>query len=340
MPEPLEVAVRRMRRRERAVHPPKVSKEGYAECYLGKKVHVLNVYERCGHACAYCFVEWSWSPKTVVARENLVERVVRDLRRFYRGRRVVINMGSATDPYQPAEKRFGFMRRLIPLLKSCGASFYICTKSDLILRDLDLLAGYPNVWVGFTVTSLSQDFSRVFEPNAPNPARRIDAIQKLLEEGIRVVVRIDPIIPLANDGEAELEEVVKELRAVGVNHFVASTLKLDREGRILYGTSETPKWKKTLCQALLEWLGSEEKVEEFVKLFEEGEVLYGYRVPPLWYRKKVLEAVRRACGNALFTTCKMGIGLKNQLSTWIEDGEFRCACYAQKPTKIQPKYFL
>lgn len=60
---------------------------------MGKRVHVLNVYERCGHACSYCFVEWSWSPKTVVARENLVERVIRDLRRFYRGRRVVINLG-------------------------------------------------------------------------------------------------------------------------------------------------------------------------------------------------------------------------------------------------------
>ena len=127
------------------------------------------------------------------------------------------------------------MRRLIPLLKSCGASFYVYTKSDLILRNLDLLVGYSNAWVGFTVTSLNQEFSKVFEPNAPKPSQRVDAVQKLLEGGVEVVVRIDPIILMANDGEDELKELVWELRAVGVKRFVASTLKLDREGKILYG---------------------------------------------------------------------------------------------------------
>ena len=329
----IDVIVRRLKWKEEVIHSPRGLIRD--ECYLGRGVDVLNVYERCGHACSYCYVEWPWSPRTVIIRSNIIGRVRRDLLRRYLGKKVVINLGSATDPYQPVEGRYKFTRRIIKLLMKFNASFYICTKSDLVLRDLDLLSSYDNCWVGFTISSLNDDFCRVFESNAPKPSIRIEAIRRLIENNVFVVVRISPIIPMVNDSVEELRRLLEELKSIGVNHFVAEILKLDRRRFIFNGWNGKPNWKKSLKDSLIEWNG--EKLARAIEkiYYEEGEVLYGYRVPKENVRFNILKNVREICGNLKFTTCNMGLNIKKKLANWFSDeGEFMCACYAKKPLTI------
>ena len=79
----IDVIVRRLKWKEEVIHSPRGLIRD--ECYLGRGVDVLNVYERCGHACSYCYVEWPWSPRTVIVRSNIIGRVRRDLLRRYLG---------------------------------------------------------------------------------------------------------------------------------------------------------------------------------------------------------------------------------------------------------------
>jgi len=326
--------LRRLGWREEAVHPPRgMVKE---ECYLGRGVDVLNVYERCGHACCYCYAEWPWSPGNVVVRVNVVERARRDLAKRYLGRRVVINLGSAIDPYQPVESKFELTRKVIELLMKFNASFYICTKSRLVCRDLDLLSKYENCWVGVTVTSLNPDFQRVFEPYAASPEERLRVIERLVEAGVMVVARISPIIPEVNDSLEELRRLVGELKSVGVQHFTADVLKLDRRGYVFYGWSGMPKWKRPLIMALEEWGGSRLVGRIAEMYYRDGEVLYGYVVPRETERFRILSAVREFCGDAKFTTCNMGVEIKRRLTNWVgKSGKYMCACYAREPTEIR-----
>lgn len=329
----IDVIVRRMKWKEEAIHSPRgLIKD---ECYLGRGVDVLNIYERCGHACSYCYVEWPWSPGTIVVRSNIVDRIRRDLLKKYLGKSIVINLGSATDPYQPIEEKYKFTRRIIKLLMRFDASFYICTKSNLILRDLDLISSYENCWVGFTISSLNDDFCKVFEPNAPKPSIRIEAIRKLIENNILVIVRISPIIPMINDSIEDLRKLVEELRSVGVNYIVAEILKLDRRRFIFNGWNGKPNWKKSLKNSLIEWRG-EKLVEAIEKMYyREGETLYGYQMPKESIRFNILKNIKKLCENLKFTTCNMGLNIKKKLSNWFSDeGKFMCACHAKKPSTI------
>jgi len=339
----VEVVVRRFKRKEKVVHPPRDHKDGRVECYLGSLVHVINVYERCAHACSYCYVEWKHSPPTIVAHENLLERVLRDLKKFYIGRKVVLNLGSATDPYQPIEEKLKHTRKLVKLLKECNLTFYLCTKSNLILRDLDLYKGYENVWIGVSLTSLDEEFSRVFEPNTPNPKARLNLVKRLIDAGIPVVVRVSPIIPMVNDKPDWLEETISELAKIGVEKVTADILKLDRSKIMFYGWENMPKWKTPLKNSLKTWsniTGKNNLEDKLEKLYyRDGETLYGYVVPPISYRFKVLSLVKNACDKygLKFSTCRMGVDIKYKLNSWIENGKFRCACYMKNPVKVRFK---
>ncbi|RLE51131.1 MAG: hypothetical protein DRJ21_00805, partial [Candidatus Methanomethylicota archaeon] len=327
------VIKRRLKFSEEAVHSPRGLIRD--ECYLGRGVDVLNVYERCGHACSYCYVEWPWSPSSVVVRVNIVSRVYRDLVKRYLGKRIIINLGSATDPYQPIEAKYKLTRRVLRVLIKFNASFYICTKSQLILRDLDLLCGYENCWIGISIGCLNDDFGKVFEPYASSPSDRIKVIEKLVNENFQVIVRISPIIPGVNDSIDELRKLITELKSIGVKYIVAEILKLDRRGFIFYGWDGMPNWKRCLRNALIDWNGEALARRIETMYYDERELLYGYYVPNETYRFNVLKKIKELCNDIKFTTCNMGLSIKKKLSNWINDEErFMCACYARTPTII------
>ncbi|MHC1628322.1 MAG: SPL family radical SAM protein [Candidatus Nezhaarchaeales archaeon] len=332
----IEVVQRKLRSGERCIHAPKANVG--EECYLGRLVYVVNPYERCSLGCCYCYAEWPWSPPRIVAHVNIDVKAMRDLKRL-RGKRIIVNVGSATDPYQHVEEDLQVTRRLLKVLAD-AATFFIATRSTLVARDIDILKN-GDCWITFSIPSINDEYYKIFEPYTPKFDDRLKVISKLLNEGILVVVRVSPIIPMITDNLQEVDHLLYELSRVGVKHVVADVLKLDRRGYIMNGWEGMPSWKKTLSQALTEWSNVKSlNLKNFNELYENGELLYGYIAPPLNYRAKILSEVRRLADKykLLYSTCRMGPNLKRELCSWIEQDTIKCACIAKKPKPImRPK---
>jgi DNA repair photolyase len=124
-----------------------------------------------------------------------------------------IAIGTATDPYQPAERKFGITRALMEeFARHEGLSLGMVTKSDLVVRDLDLLREISRknrLSVHITVTTTNTDLARLLEPRAPRPDLRLKAVRKLAEAGIHVGVNCAPVLPGITDSPADLENVVR-----------------------------------------------------------------------------------------------------------------------------------
>jgi len=211
-----------------------------------------------------------------------------------------VMLSDTTDPYQPAEAKHQITRRCLEALVKEGFPILIVTKSDLVLRDLDLLSKARAV-VSLTVTSLDEAFARLMEPGAPPPYRRLKALRRLAEAGIPTVARIDPIIPGLNDKPDDLEHLVRKLRDAGVKHVTASTLKPVR-GFFQRLERLNPKLAGSLRET-----------------YREMKVIAGYGYLPLHVRKRIVSMVR---GYVLregmtFASCRENL---QHLNTSICDG--------------------
>src|SRR5438270_869458 len=115
-----------------------------------------------------------------------------------------IAIGTNTDPYQPIERRYEVMRRILTVLERCGHPVGIVTKSALVTRDIDILARMARrnlVKVAISVTTLDPKLARTMEPRASTPGKRLEAIRKLADAGIPATVMVAPVIPALNDSE-------------------------------------------------------------------------------------------------------------------------------------------
>jgi DNA repair photolyase len=183
--------------------------------------HTINAYRGCSHACTYCFARPTHAyldldPSTdfdrvIVVKVNAVERLRAELTpKRWAGDPVA--MGTNTDPYQRAEGKYHLTRGIVEVLAEHRNPFSILTKSTLILRDRDLLADAArrtDVSLCFSVGTLDEDVWRLTEPGTPPPARRLDAVARLNEAGIRTNVLIGPILPGLSDAPAQLDAVVR-----------------------------------------------------------------------------------------------------------------------------------
>ena len=131
----------------------------------------------------------------------------------------IIAIGTNTDPYQPIERRFKIMRRILEVLERAGHPVGIVTKSTLVLRDLDILTRMAKrdlVKVAISVTTLDAKLARTMEPRAPTPPRRLDALRQLVKAGVPASALVAPVIPALND--AEIERILEAVAATGVRH--------------------------------------------------------------------------------------------------------------------------
>jgi DNA repair photolyase len=151
-----------------------------------------------------------------------------ELRKVPVGETVAI--GTATDPYQPAERRYRVTRRMLEVLASTnGLKLGITTKSDLIARDADLLAEVAArhyLSIHATVTTVDVELSRLIEPYTPRPDLRLKAVRTLTSRGIRVMVFCAPVLPLINDSEASLDALARAAAEAGACVFGANVLFL------------------------------------------------------------------------------------------------------------------
>ncbi len=174
----------------------------------------LNPYVGCQHDCLYCYAPYvtkrprtEWT--TVLARTDLPQALAKEIK----GKKGMIGLGTVTDPYQEAERHLLITRRCLMEIVPHGLSVSVLTKSDLILRDLDLYKELKGE-VGITVTSVSDDISRTLEPGAPLPGRRVDALRKMAEEGLNAYALIGPLLPLLT--EKDVNEMVETLSSTGI----------------------------------------------------------------------------------------------------------------------------
>lgn len=182
----------------------------------------LNPYTGCSHACVYCYISsYIPNPFRSRAKEDFLRRLRRDAR--VADLSIPVSISNSSDPYPPEEGKKELMRGCLEILRSRGAKVMIITKSDLVLRDLDMLRQMKCV-VSFTITTLDPSVRRRIEPKAPPSQRRLDAIEQLSECGIPCTVRVDPIIPGVN--EKEIEDIISACADAGARHVTASTLKL------------------------------------------------------------------------------------------------------------------
>ncbi len=198
----------------------------------------LNPYRGCEFGCKYCYARYTHEfmelresedfENKIYAKRNLVPILAGELRKVRPGE--IIAIGTATDPYQPAERRFGRTRAILEMLAGHrGLSVSVTTKSDLIRRDVALLAKvaeHNTVTVNMTITTLDVSLARELEPKAPRPDLRLRAVRDLADGGIHVGVFPNPIMPLITDQEARLNGLAKAAREHGARYFGGGPLFL------------------------------------------------------------------------------------------------------------------
>ena len=172
----------------------------------------INPYRGCSHACAYCYAQdvtrfemsRPWG-EVIEVKKNIVSRLRFELAKQAKG---VYGLGTVTDPYQPLEKEYCLARGCLELLKRHEASISILSKSDLVLRDLDLLSGWDGAEVGVSIGTVDSDLAAWLEPGAPSPCKRFEALRTLSSAGICTYLMAAPIIPGISDSEDSLQELV------------------------------------------------------------------------------------------------------------------------------------
>jgi len=198
----------------------------------------INPYRGCEFGCKYCYARYThefMELRNAVQFETLIyakewsEAGFRDeLRRIPWDEHIAI--GTATDPYQPAERRFGITRKILKVFAGdTGRSLSITTKSDAVARDTGLLAAISArnaLSVNMTVTTMDEDLARLLEPFAPRPTLRIAAVHKLTEAGVNCNVFCCPVMPLLNDSERSIEQVAEAAAQAGASWFMGNPLFL------------------------------------------------------------------------------------------------------------------
>ena len=198
----------------------------------------INPYRGCEYGCKYCYARFTHEflekpddasfEKEIYAKEWNGDHFRQELKGIKRGQ--VVALGTATDPYQPAERKFNLTRMVLEAMQDLrGISVFVTTKSDLVARDallLKSLSEHNEVRVTVTVTSTSRTLSRLIEPFAPRPDLRLEAVSKLAEAGVAVGVIASPVLPLLTDSEKNLESVARGAKAAGADQFGAGVLFL------------------------------------------------------------------------------------------------------------------
>lgn len=173
----------------------------------------MNIYRGCSHGCIYCdsrskVYGMDHEFEDIEVKQNALELLKKEL---IKRPKAMIGTGAMTDPYIPLEKRLKHIRKSLELIYRYGFGFTCITKSDLILRDLDLLKKInekAKVVVQMTLTTADDDLCRILEPNVCVTSRRVEVLRKLNEAGIPTVVWLCPILPYINDTEDNINSIL------------------------------------------------------------------------------------------------------------------------------------
>jgi DNA repair photolyase len=198
----------------------------------------INPYRGCEFACKYCYARYTHEfmemrdgmefEQKIYVKQHTTGLLRHELRRVKPGESIAL--GTATDPYQPAERRYEVTRGILEeFARHRGYELGIVTKSNLIVRDLELLkdvAKNNRLSVHMTVTTLDAELARILEPRAPRPDLRIEAVRLLAQAGLRVGVSCSPVVPGITDSAKDLEVLIRTAAEAGATYVFANPLFL------------------------------------------------------------------------------------------------------------------
>jgi len=198
----------------------------------------INPYRGCEFACKYCYACYTHEfmemrdgiefEQKIYAKQHAADLLRQELRKVRPGEEIAL--GTATDPYQPIEKKLEITRAILQeMARHSGLEVGIVTKSAMVARDIDVLreVGERNrVSVSFTVTTVDAELARILEPRAPRPDLRLECLRKLREAGIRAGVICAPVLPGITDGPKQLEAVIRAASKAKASHIHANPLFL------------------------------------------------------------------------------------------------------------------
>ena len=201
----------------------------------------MNIYRGCTHGCIYCdsrsrCYQFTHPFEDVEVKQNapaLLEQVLRSKRS-----KCMIGTGSMSDPYMPCEAELGLTGKCLEIIRRYGFGATLLTKSDLILRDIDLLEAINNdtkCVVQMTLTTWDEDLCRILEPGVCSTQRRIEVLEKMRERGIPTVVWLTPILPFINDTEENIMAILRACADAGVQGIICFDMGMTlREGNREY----------------------------------------------------------------------------------------------------------
>jgi DNA repair photolyase len=265
----------------------------------------INPYRGCEFGCQYCYARYTHEfmgmddgrtfETKIYAKAAAPEILRRELRKLDRAEAIAI--GTATDPYQPAERRFERMRGILEVFsQEKGRHLSITTKSDLVTRDLDLLREIARrnvLSINITITTLNRRLARLMEPRAPRPDLRLAAVEALTGSGLHAGVFPNPILPMITDSEESLDALAAAAKGAGAQYFGGGPLFLmPCAQKIFFPFLEQrfPKlvglYRKLYASSAYLGPGYKEQLRERVARIRER---YGLAPAPVEYRPELWE---------------------------------------------------
>ena len=203
----------------------------------GKGHYGMNIYRGCSHGCIYCdsrskCYRFSHAFEDIEVKRNapeLLEQALRSMRR-----KCMIGTGSMSDPYMHCEEELGLTRRCLEIICKYGFGAAVQTKSDRILRDIDLLEEInrkTKCVVQITLTTWDEQLCGIIEPNVSNTQRRVEVLAEMRKRGIPTVVWLTPVLPFINDTEENIRAILEACAQAQVRGIICFDMGLTlREG--------------------------------------------------------------------------------------------------------------
>jgi DNA repair photolyase len=225
--------------------------------------HGMNIYRGCTHGCIYCdsrskCYQFTHPFEDIEVKRNAPELLEKALKS--KRKKCMIGTGSMSDPYMHCEEELGITRQCLEIIQRYGFGLAIQTKSDRILRDIDILEEInkeSKCVVQMTLTTYDDNLCSILEPNVCNTKRRLEVLAKVRERGIPTIVWITPILPFINDTEENVRQILEACAETGVRGIIDFGMGLTlREGDREYYYDALDKHFPGLKQKYIDMYGN------------------------------------------------------------------------------------